>query len=200
MFKHLIFDLSEVLISGRKGCSHKISEKLGIDETNVNQLLKGKNSLRLIRGEITEDAYIDALISEGRWNISPDWLKEVFRNNFHNEVPGMIDLLRPLSEKYNLVLLSDHAREWIEYIEGHHKFLNVFKRSFYSFDLGMDKTSPETFRGVLTEVNASPEECLFVDDSQANVEVARGVGVTSILFESHQKLLKDFQRLGIPVI
>jgi putative hydrolase of the HAD superfamily len=52
-----------------------------------------------------------------------------------------------------------------------------FDRSFYSCDLGVAKPSVRFFDRVLTELQAQPEEAVFIDDSVANVSAARSLGI-----------------------
>ena len=43
-------------------------------------------------------------------------MKELIRKNLNIEVKGMIELINKLKDKYNLILLSDHIKEWGEII------------------------------------------------------------------------------------
>jgi len=59
----------------------------------------------------------------------------------------------------------------------------VFDSSFYSSDVGWAKPSAEFFRHVVEALGVSPDEVLFVDDSQANVDGARVAGLRSERWE-----------------
>lgn len=43
----------------------------------------------LLRGEITEDGYLRWLIHERQWQVDPEVLKAVIRQNFHKTVPNV---------------------------------------------------------------------------------------------------------------
>jgi putative hydrolase of the HAD superfamily len=52
-----------------------------------------------------------------------------------------------------------------------------------SSDLGVAKPDPEVFRLACRVMDASPEDCVFVDDRWENVSAAREVGMVAHLFE-----------------
>jgi hypothetical protein len=43
----------------------------------------------------------------------------------------MEDLVTQLARQHELILLSDHAAEWVGYIQGIHPFLSIFKARFF---------------------------------------------------------------------
>jgi len=103
-------------------------------------------------------------------------------------------ILTELASRYELVLLSDHAREWIAYIEPVHPFLKIFKHTFYSYNLGRLKKDPETFSEVLDAMSFPSRSCLFIDDNPVNVAVARSVGILSIRFVNAEQLTTELER------
>jgi hypothetical protein len=71
----------------------------------------------LFLGNVSEDTYLRQVIARGGWGIGLERLKAVIRQNFHSEVEGSLPILTELASRYELALLSDHAREWIAYIQ-----------------------------------------------------------------------------------
>ena len=111
----------------------------------------------------------------------------------------MVNLVSQIAAPLELVLLSDHAREWIEYIENQHKFLGCFPNRFYSFNLGSTKQNPETFRRILKELKKDPRECILIDDNRQNIANAESVGLEGIVFIDEGALRKEFMRIGITI-
>jgi hypothetical protein len=83
------------------------------------------------RENISEDTYLQQIRANEQWDIQPETLKTVIRNNFHQEIEGTVPVLMNLSTKYDLVLLSEHARKWVSYIKTIHPFLGVFEQRFF---------------------------------------------------------------------
>ena len=66
-----------------------------------------------------------------------------------------------------------------------------------SFRVGKTKPDPEMYRLFLREYHLLPEECVFVDDTAENVEVARKLGFAGIAFMSYEALIADLKGWGV---
>ena len=197
MIRSIIFDLSEVLIAGLVGIEKELAQELPVPENRILPCFGGYLRDELFIGSISEDVYLRYIVTKERWKISTARLKTVIRHNFHNEVEGVLSILTELPSRYEFVLLSDHAREWIAYIDSIHPFLKIFKHTFYSYDLGRLKKNPETFSEVLDALSVYPHNCLFIDDNPNNVSVAESVGIPSIQFVNAEQLASELERRGV---
>ena len=197
MIQTIILDLSEVLIAGLVGIEEPISQLLNLPEQTVSKAFYNDRLLALCRGEISEDDYLTHILNERGNPLLLDRLKRIIRENFHHRVPGMDPILERLKDRYELVLLSDHAREWIAYIRSIHPFLDVFDHLFFSFDLGTAKNDPATFRTMLDVLHRKAGECLFIDDNPLNIETATSLGITGVRFVSTADLSHRLEELGL---
>ena len=188
MVTTIIFDLSEVLISGLIGIEKKLAPIVNLSEDVFLKSLRTDSFKELMKGKISEDEYLDDVFKRNKWKADKDVFKKIIRKNFHNEVEGMIELVEKLSKKYRLILLSDHAKEWIEYIDKIHPFLNLFDKKYYSFQSGEIKREKLAFELLLKENSLSSVECIFIDDSPTNISVAKEIGFGAIQFEGIQYL------------
>jgi FMN phosphatase YigB (HAD superfamily) len=194
---YILFDLSEVLIAGLVGIEKVLAKELPLPEEAILPCFSGDGFIELLLGSISEDAYLRGIIVREGWDIPARRLKAVIRANFHNEVDGAVPLLTALADRYPLALLSDHAREWVAYIETIHPFMTAFQHTFFSFEHKSLKSDPETFLMVLDTMALSPENCLFIDDNPVNVAVAESVGIPGIRFESAGQLATELDKRGI---
>ena len=193
----ILFDLSEVFIAGLVGIEYVLARMLGETPESVRPRFGCESLYRLCRGEISEDHYLLEVIRTAGWHLSVVKLKRVIRDNFRNEVEGTIGLLPRLSATYDLVLVSDHAREWIAHIEQIHPFLDAFSKRVYSFETHMIKSDPTCFPAILDLVGKSASECVFVDDQSRNCEQARRAGIRAIPFLDCERLKADFAHVGV---
>ena len=194
MIQCIIFDLSEVLIAGLVGVEKELSRELSVPENEILPSFAIDSRDELFLGNVSEDTYLRQVIASGGWGIGLERLKAVIRQNFHNEVEGSLPILTQLASRYELVLLSDHAREWIAYIRSVHPFLRVFKRTFFSYDLKVMKSDPGAFLKVLDALSIPPANCLFIDDNPGNVDVAESVGIAGIRFVDAGQLAAELRR------
>lgn len=191
MITTIIFDLSEVLISGLIGVEKELAPLVNLSEDKFLKGLWTDSFKELMKGKISEDEYLNDIFERNNWKADKEIFKEIIRKNFHNEVEGMIGLIVKLNKNYKLILLSDHAKEWIEYIDKIHPFLSLFDKKYFSFQTGEIKSEKRIFDFLLSENNLSASNCLFIDDSLMNIHAAEKIGLNVIRFESVQQLKKS---------
>ena len=191
MHPKIIFDLSEVLIYGLVGVEKSLVKALHIPEIEILRCFGGDPLQEICRGQITEEMYLQQILALHRWDLPVETLKQQIRGNFHSEVEGTRSILVHLAKKHDVFLLSDHAREWIEYIQSIHPFLGEFKQAFFSYELGKTKKDPETFTEVLRRLACQPKDCWLIDDSAENIAVAASIGINGIRFENADQLRKQ---------
>lgn len=190
MITTIIFDLSEVLIAGLIGIEKELAPLVNLPEREFLESLWTESFWLLMKGKITEDEYLDDVFENNSWKADKNVFKEIIRKNFHNEVEGMFELVEKLNKKFKLILLSDHAEEWIKYIDKIHPFLNLFDKKYFSFQSGEIKREERAFKLLLDENNLSVSECLFIDDSPTNIGTAQSLGLNVIQFQNVE-LLKE---------
>ena len=194
MIKNIIFDLSEVIISGYHGVEKLLREQYGIPEQGFKEQKQLKNEFFLdsMRGNLSEEEYLKELLQGMDWSISIDQLKTAIRQNLNQPIPGTMEIVKQLKEKgnYQLILLSDHVREWVKYIEENNKDLQMFDRKIFSYDIGVVKSDKQTFKIVLEQTGIIADETLFIDDYEKNVKNAEAVGIHGIVFENAEQFRK----------
>ena len=199
MIKNIIFDLSEVIISGYRGIEEIVLEsqygtfenqKLLENEAELDSMRENEFFLNLLRGKLTEEEYLNNVLRNKNWNVSIEQLKVIIRSNLNRPVEGTIEIVKELKGKYQLILLSDHAREWMKYIEEKNKDLKLFDQKIFSYDIGAVKSDKQTFHIVLEQTGIVADETLFIDDYEKNVKNAEAVGIHGIVFENAEQLRK----------
>lgn len=190
----LLFDLSDTLVNGLHGVEELVAPHLGLPPNTVLSAFYGSEQLRglsvdtplyeLNLGLISEDQYLQGLLGKTGWSLSVSFLKDALRANFSRRVHGFTDSdLLALSQSYEMLLVSDHAREWAQYVFSQHPFLErYFRYRFMSFEMGVSKRSNDFWNRVLANYGVAAYECWLVDDSPANLDVARSCGIDGIRF------------------
>ena len=200
MIKNIIFDLSEVIISGYRGIEEVVLEsqygtfenqKILENEVDLDSMRENETFLNLLRGKLTEEEYLNHVLKNKNWNVSVEQLKIAIRQNLNQPIPGTMEIIKELKEgKYQLILLSDHAREWMGYIEENNKDLEIFDKKIFSYDIGAVKSDKQTFKIVLEQAGIVADETLFIDDYEKNAKNAEAVGIHGIVFENAEQLRK----------
>lgn len=115
------------------------------------------------------------------------------------EVPGVKNLLFDLKTQGTpLYAITNFSSE--KFLEAQARF-PFLKSSFLDIVVSAEerllKPDPQIYHVLFERNGLAPETCFFIDDSAANVDAARGVGMTAHHFQSADALEKDFRRLGL---
>ena len=199
--RHVIFDLSEVLLTGVKetgvalGMRHQVQIPAGFTGTSGSPNPLMIPAVReFFNGGCTEDRYIGEVLKLYPMFGSHQNLKAHIRENFR-EVEGTREIVLKLRQLgYRTALLSVHGREWIAYCEARFAIHEMFDTVCYSFDHQVSKPEPQAFLRTLEQMAAKPDECLFVDDSQQNVDAANELGIGGVLFQTAADLKIELAR------
>ncbi len=100
------------------------------------------------------------------------------------------DLLPVLRKKYILGILSNCPEEKASLIMKTLNINNNFDACYFSCDYGLSKTNAEFFDLMLMGFNFSKEECLFIDDSEDNIEFAKNLGFQTQLYTGIDSIKK----------
>ncbi len=195
MITNIIFDLSDVLIRGTNHTGAALMQKHELSTRERLSPFFVSSEQEFLHGNISEDVYLDEVL-----NLYPELgdkneLKHHIRDNF-TEVEGTRDIILRLKKLgYRLALLSIHAKEWMEYLEQKYKVNGLFDAVSYSYQDKVSKPDKKAFELILQRLSAKPEECVFIDDVAANVQVAKALGMKTIQFSSAADLDKKLKRL-----
>ncbi|MGW4482339.1 HAD family hydrolase [Amycolatopsis sp. NPDC004368] len=100
-----------------------------------------------------------------------------------NLAPSSLELLEALSEAgAALALLSNAPSSFGQWVR-EQEWAKLFRVTLFSGDVKFAKPDAEIFRLLLEKLGAKPEDCLFFDDRESNVEGARAVGIRAHLWD-----------------
>lgn len=149
----------------------------------------------LERGEIDAHTFEQDLAAklrtrDGEQPVAEGMLTRMFAG-FHR-VDAMYDMLREARRNdIRTCLLSnswanDYPRDdWDE----------IFDAVVISGEIGMRKPEPRIFAHALDQVGLAGEECVFIDDIEANIVAARGMGITGIHHRDADSTIAELESL-----
>lgn len=109
-----------------------------------------------------------------------------------------VDILWKLKQAgYAVYGLSNWAAETFYRVRDNYEFLGWLEDIVLSGEVKLIKPDPEIFKHFLQKTGRTAEECVFIDDSPANVESANRLGFTALRFVSAEQLEADLDMLGI---
>lgn len=102
-----------------------------------------------------------------------------------------IDNLRPA---FRTGLLSNAWSDARESLDAKYNFLRVFDVSIFSCETGLAKPDPKIYQYMLDHLGVHPQESVFIDDFQSNIDGALAVGMNAIRFTSPDQVLAELQK------
>lgn len=102
---------------------------------------------------------------------------------------GTVEIMKKLKQAgYPLYGLSNWSSETFPLIREKYDFFDLFDDMIISGEVGHVKPHPEIFHILLERIGRPAQECLFIDDSLANIQQAQKIGFATIQFESPEHL------------
>ena len=101
------------------------------------------------------------------------------------------------SRRFLMGSLNNESREINEYRIDKFALRDYFEAFFSSCYLGVRKPDPEIYKLALKITQQKPAECILIDDRGLNLEVAREVGIQTILFKNLAQLRNDLAGFNI---
>ena len=144
-------------------------------------------------GRISLDEFIAECIS----HCAPGTTREtIFRCHdefFGTPAPDDVALVKELARKYDVYLLSNNnALSMLLHRPNFEKaglpLDTSFKKMFLSHEMHLLKPDPEIYLQAIAGSGCQPEECLFIDDSQKNIDGALAVGMRAALLRPGESL------------
>ena len=199
MIRNIVFDIGGVLADFR--LMEFLTEK-GFDVPMIKRILKASVMSpywgSFERGELTEEETLRGFASldpENEGNL---------RTAFSN-IEGMltmreyaIPLVKAMKEAgLHVYYLSNYSKKAYDGCAGSLEFMPYMDGGLVSFLAGRTKPDPEMYRMFLLKYGLRADECVFIDDTEENVEAAKALGFSGIVFRDYESLLRDLGDLGL---
>ena len=165
-------------------------ENIGFNEINV--ILDPCHQKGIIgdmeEGLVSGDEFRAYVLERSNPGMDPHLVDESLWRILRSIAPEKIELLKRLSKKYDLYMLSNnnpvclpHAVTMFE--EAGFPMYEGFKKCYMSFEMKALKPSEKFYKAVVEDIALPAEQMLFIDDSQKNVEGAVAAGLPAVYYQ-----------------
>ena len=199
MITTIIFDIGNVL-AGFTWKEH--FESFGYDDAMVERLAKAtvmspmwnENDRGVMKVEELLQAFVelDPEIEQDILKVLENVKTMVIRNDY--AIPWIQDLK---SKGYRVLYLSNfsekaekdcaHALDFIPYMDG----------GILSYQEKVIKPMPEIYELLIERYGLVPEECVFLDDTKANLSGAEKFGIHTIHFQNQAQAIDELRKMGV---
>jgi putative hydrolase of the HAD superfamily len=163
-----------------------------------------KNRGAFDRGDLTAEAYWTALAEDSGIGIDAEQLEQVYKwdiemwANVNAQMVAWLGQLRRGGIKTGL--LSNMHPAMIDYMRENFDWLDLFDFRTFSAEVRLIKPDAAIYEHTLRGLGVKPEETLFVDDREINVQAARDLGICAVRFRSVEDLRKDLDAMGFSIL
>ena len=197
----IFFDIGGVLLTDGWGHASRraAAEKFGLDwEEYSDRHEKVGHAIETNR--LSLDQYLTrAIFYRPRPFTREDFRDYIFAQS--QPKPESIEIARRLaaSGKYFMATLNNEIFELNVYRIEQFDLRAIFPIFFSSCFLGMRKPDETIYRTALQVTQRKPDECVFIDDREVNLECPRELGMQTILFQKVDQLRTELGNVGISV-
>ncbi len=197
MIQNIVFDIGNVLVDfcwrehiAGCGYSGETAERLGkamMLSPEWNEIDRGVwTNEELLQGFIANDPELEAEIRAVFADLS----------TLIRERSGSSEWICSLKEKgYKVYYLSNFSERVKTEAAGQLSFLEEMNGGVMSYTVRLIKPDPAIYERLFKWYELKPEESVFLDDSEANIRIARELGMYAIQVESQEQAVEDLRKL-----
>ncbi|MCD8037743.1 MAG: HAD family phosphatase [Lachnospiraceae bacterium] len=199
MIKNVIFDVGNVLVDF---CWRELMDDLKLPE-DLKGVFEGTVFGshwwgELDRGVRDEDEILAMLREDNREHCREFDLIWSNRDKLVKPYDYTLEMIDALKERgLKIYLLSNYPKNLftLHAESGCFPFLDRVDGKVVSGFVKLVKPDREIYEYLLRKYDLRAEECVFLDDRADNVEAARELGITGILFEGYRQALGELERI-----
>jgi putative hydrolase of the HAD superfamily len=190
----VFFDFDGVLTRDRTGtlttCRY-LAQANGIPFEDVHAAFEPHRAA-LARGRTTRDATWP-LVCEA---LGRDIPRELLVRAFESTVldPAVFAFANSVGRRARVGIITDNPKDRMDVVRGTLWLDRLFDPIVVSAEEGCAKDDPEIFRRALAKAGVPAEQCVFIDNVEENVVVARTVGMHGIFFDDGKRDLAALAR------
>lgn len=197
--KNIIFDLGGVLYDIDYSLMENAFKSLASSSGNTELVYSRTRQDELFdtfeTGKIEKEEFKKALCMKYKFECSQVEFESAWNAMLLGLFPFSIDLIKELSEKAHLTLLSNTNELHYEFISPEcNSLFESFSACYFSHKIGKRKPDKEIFQKVLSEQRYNPKETLYFEDSPQHVEMARSLGIQSVFVTPETNISEELKR------
>lgn len=199
MIKNVIFDIGNTLIAFKPidYLNKEFNNNKSLVDMLYKTIFKSNEWTCLDRGTITQEEAVRNFCS--RQPELKEQIEYVMENwhDMHIPMEESIKLFNYLKNKgYKIYLLSNYHEKAFDFIYNKFDFIRNVDGRIISSHVKLLKPEKEIYEALLKKYSLKPEECLFVDDFERNIDAAEKLGIHGICFNDAASVYKFLDKLN----
>ncbi len=193
----ILFDIGGVLVrTVDRAPRQALAEQLGMSAIDLEALVfGGESGQRAQLGQIDEAEQWTYACRQVGWPLerAMDFRAQFFAGDELDV--ELLAYIGRLHRTYKTGIISNAMNGTRALIEGPWEMTSRFDAIVLSGEVGVMKPDPHIYLLALARLDVQPEQAVFIDDFQHNIDGARAVGMHGIHFRSPEQLVADLEAL-----
>jgi len=196
-FRAVIWDMGGVILRTIDPLPRtSLAERLGVTRSGLEDIVFSSATAQL--------AEVGKIPEESLW----EYVRTYFKLR-DEDMPGvveefwggdrfdgkLIDFIHSLKPAYKVGLLSNAWSGARESVNKRLDFLGIFDEVIFSAEVSLAKPDSNIYSLMVKRLGVEPQQAIFIDDIQRNVDGASAIGIHGIRFETVQQVQTELQRL-----
>lgn len=203
MIKNIVFDFGGVLTTIDTQKAINRFKEIGLEEPEkyLNAYKQTGIFYQLENGDIDAETFTSELGKLCGRDISYDDALYAWMGFIVNVQTGLMEYLQTLRGKYRLCVLSNtnpFLQGWARsarFTDEGKSLDDYFDELYLSYLMNCSKPSEAIYMKMLADGNMKPEETLFVDDGEKNIEAAKAVGIRTLKAVNGEDWREELERM-----
>jgi putative hydrolase of the HAD superfamily len=143
-------------------------------------------------GLISEDEFFNGIaraVNQSGEFVRKEWVDAAVINQ------DLISLVAELKTSYSIALCSNTQPKLFRELIEESDIKELFDVIVSSSEIGIMKPDHKIFEHTLQLLGTFPEETVFIDDRQVNIEGARALGIQSILYKNVDQIKSELNNI-----
>ncbi len=175
-----------------------LSDLTGLSLQSVKQkFAKSKTGHAFERGLCSNDEFISEFQQLFNLAGTHKELSELWNSWVQDPYEGIEKTISSLKSKYQIACLSNTNDLHWQHLKTYLNLDALFAPAYASHEIHLAKPDKACFEFVIANLNQSPKDILFLDDTGANVEAARSVGIQAHLVDPEFGAMPVLKSLGL---
>lgn len=199
MIKNIILDVGKVLVEWEPDMAFR---SLGFEGETLRAVkaatVESSDWNEFDRGALSYEDMLAKFISN-----APDYEKEIRMVWDNVGLPiAQYDyskawILRMKQKGYKVYILSNYSKWTYENTTEALSFLEDVDGAIFSFQVHQIKPELEIYQSLLDKYHLQPQESVFIDDRQENIDAAIKKGIHGIRFTTYEETLRELEKYEI---
>jgi glucose-1-phosphatase len=200
MIKVIYFDLGKVIVDFDYALAiRELMKVTSLPLAEVTAILSNNDLINEYEtGKISTAEFYRLVSQRLQLEVPLEKFKRLWGSMFLPQPLLSESFLQSLKKRYRLILLSNTNEIHFEFVEGRYPILGYIEERVLSYEVGCMKPDERIYHAAVAKAEVAPEEILFTDDRQENINAARSIGIQCIQFQSEDQLKRDMNLLGVP--